>query len=138
MWSKVWIVVFCMYIAKGTQNLIKFDEEILKKLEIISRIDSYDQFELFNKYQCAIECLKDKNNCAGYSFDQTNNTCSLFEDSNKIIDKEALEWVNSFFRRFAFEKSLSSERNFHQIIVRKSNVNPMRCVLMKMNHDVFV
>lgn len=96
MFAKVWIVVFCMCIAKGTQNLIKFDEEVLNQLEIASRLDSYDQFELFSKYQCAIECLKDKNNCAGYSFDSTNNTCSLFEDSNRILNSKALEWVNSF------------------------------------------
>jgi hypothetical protein len=93
-WKKVLIVLLSLNVVRTKQNVIKFDEEILNKLEILSStLSSYDQFESFNKYQCAIECFKDKNTCTGYSFDDRNNTCSLFEDSTKIMDNYLIEMV---------------------------------------------
>ena len=93
MWRQVWIVLLCMNIVCTSENLLKFDEEVLNHLAIASRTDSYNQFRLLRKYQCAIACLKDKGTCAGYSFDDGNNTCSLFEDSTKIMQKDLIELV---------------------------------------------
>ncbi|CAF0892529.1 unnamed protein product [Adineta steineri] len=76
--------------SNNTQNIIKFDEDTLKKLKIpsnqLSSFISYQDYELFNEFQCAIECIKDKDNCNAYSYDGTTNQCSLYHDSNKIID----------------------------------------------------
>jgi len=90
---EILIVLLGLNIVQANQYVIKFDEEILNKLQVSSTLDSYDQFELLNPYQCAIECFKDKNSCTGYSFDETTNTCSLFDDSTKIIDNNLIELV---------------------------------------------
>ena len=94
MWWKVLIVLFSLNVAQATENLMKFNEEILNKFQISSTSISYDQFEVFNKYQCAIECFKAKNTCTGYAFDDANNTCSLFDDTTNILDDNLLELVS--------------------------------------------
>jgi len=94
MWCwKVLIVLVSLNIVQAKQHFIRFDEETLNKLQVSSLSVAYDQFELPHKYQCAIECFKDKNTCTGYSFDETNNTCSLFEDSTKVLDNDLIELV---------------------------------------------
>ena len=95
MWQKILIVLVGLNIVLAKQYLIQFEEEMLNKLQVSSSSSSiaYDQFEIPNKYQCAIECFKDKNTCTGYSFDETNKTCSLFEDSTKNLDDNMIELV---------------------------------------------
>ncbi len=94
MWRKILIVLVSLNIVLTKQYLIKFDEEMLNKLHVSSSSSvAYDQFEIPNKYQCAIECFKEKNTCTGYSFDETNNTCSLFDDSTKKLDDDLIELV---------------------------------------------
>jgi len=93
MLSEILIVFLGLNIVYAKQDLIKFDEEILNKLQISSTSISYDEFELSNNYQCAIECFKDKNSCTGYVFDSLTKTCSLFNDPTKIIDNDLIELV---------------------------------------------
>lgn len=94
MLSLIWIALFGLHIVQAEQYMIKFDEDILNKLQVSSTLNSYNEFELLNNYQCAIECIKDKNSCTGYSFNDTTNICSLFDDSTKIIDNDIIELVN--------------------------------------------
>lgn len=95
MLSNILILLFSLNIIQiqAHKYLVKFDEDILKKLQVSSSLNSYDEFELLNNYQCAIECIKDKNSCTGYSFNETTNICSLFEDSTKTIDNNLVELV---------------------------------------------
>jgi hypothetical protein len=79
---------------------VKFDEEILNKLRIpsdkLSVLVPYDEFGLLSDYQCAIECVRDKNSCTGYAFDHANGTCLLFGDSTKPIDNDLTKLVENF------------------------------------------
>jgi hypothetical protein len=93
MLPEILIVLLVLNVVQANQYLIKFDEEILNKLQVSSTLDPYDQYELLNKYQCAIECFKDINSCTGYSFNDITNICSLFDDSTKIIDNHLIELV---------------------------------------------
>ncbi|UJR16349.1 hypothetical protein I4U23_003254 [Adineta vaga] len=81
--------------SNNHQYVIKFNENLLTKLRLpndrLSSAISYQDFELFNDYQCAIECVKDKNICTAYSFDSANKKCSLFDDSTYKIDDNVAE-----------------------------------------------
>ena len=94
------IVLFYLNTVKTGKNddyVVKLDEEILNKLRLSSDQSSvlvpYDEFGLFNDYLCAIECVKDKNSCTGYTFDTATDICSLFHDSNKVVDDNLTELV---------------------------------------------
>jgi hypothetical protein len=107
MWRKVLIVLIGLNIVLAKQYLIKFDEETLNKLHVSSLSVTYEQFEISSKYVCAIECFKDKNICTGYSFDETNNTCSLFEDATIKLDDDIIELVKYRTGRLIEENVLS-------------------------------
>lgn len=100
MMKVILIVLFYLNTVKTDKTdeyLVKLDEEILNKLRIssdqLSGLVPYDEFGLFNDYLCAIECVKDKNTCTGYTFDSATDTCSLFHDSNKEVDDNLVELV---------------------------------------------
>ncbi|CAF1003146.1 unnamed protein product [Adineta ricciae] len=77
------------------QNLVKFNEDTLAKLRLpthhFSSSKMYQEYELFNDYQCAIECLKDKTVCTAYLFDSTTKKCSLFDDTKQKTDDNITE-----------------------------------------------
>ncbi len=100
MLSIIFLVVFYSNIVIAVSNnqyLINLNENMLKNLRIssdrLSTLISYHEFELFNDYQCAIECIKEKKSCTGYTFDSTTNICSLFDDSSKILDDDVIQLV---------------------------------------------
>lgn len=84
-------------VTSNNQYLITLNENILKQLRIssdrVSTLIPYHEFELFHDYQCAIECIKEKNSCTGYTFDSTTNICSLFDDSSTIVDDDVTKLV---------------------------------------------
>jgi hypothetical protein len=90
----------------NNQSSIKFTEEILNKLRLptdrLSTSNSYDEFEFFSDYQCAIECVKDKNRCTSYTFDATTKTCSLFDDATKTLDNDVIKIVRYPNERFIY------------------------------------
>lgn len=83
--------------AGSTEHLIRIDEGVIDKLRISSdrllTAVAYEEFELFNDYQCAIECIKDKSSCTGFAFDDLTSICSLFEDSADIINNDLTKVV---------------------------------------------
>ena len=83
-------------------NLIRLQEETLHKLRLKSEdlltAVSYLDFEIFNEYQCAIECIKDKSLCTGYIYDASTKTCSLFNDLSRAIDAEVIKVVRIFIQ----------------------------------------
>ncbi|CAF2689222.1 unnamed protein product [Rotaria sp. Silwood2] len=90
--------LFCSNIIHAiddNQHWMKFNEETLHKLRIpsdhLQTAISYDEFELYNDYQCAIECIKDKNSCIGYAFDNKTHLCSLFEGSSETMDNDVIK-----------------------------------------------
>jgi len=96
LFSIVCIVLSNLNIIHGHKYITRFDEDLLKNLEISSTtitIESYDEFELLDRFQCAVECFKDKNTCNGYSFDSITNLCSLFNDPTRTIDHRLTELV---------------------------------------------
>lgn len=84
-------------VTTDTSYLIKVDEEILSKLRIpsdhLSKLTSYDDFEVFKDYQCAMECVKDKSHCNGYVFDEKTLICSLFEDLTANVNNDLTKLV---------------------------------------------
>jgi hypothetical protein len=81
------------------EHPIKFDEQTLTNLRLSAdrqlTLLSYDEFELFNEYQCAIECVKDKASCTSYTFDVTTKLCSLFNDSAHPVDQDITRLVGN-------------------------------------------
>ncbi|CAF2071672.1 unnamed protein product [Rotaria magnacalcarata] len=81
--------------ADNNQYMLKLNEEILNKLRISSyrllTASSYQEFELLNDYQCAIECIKDKDSCTDYAFNDQTHICSLFDDSTEPIDENVIK-----------------------------------------------
>ena len=86
--------------ADNNEHKIQFDEAALTKLRLSPSVQStavsYDEFELFNEHHCAIECLKEKNICTGYTYTASNRICALFDDSTVTIDSELIELVTEF------------------------------------------
>ena len=80
---------------------MRFDEETLNKLRLpsarLSTAESYIDYELSNEYQCAIECVKDQSACTGYAYESAAKICSLFADSNQVVDPEITKIVNFDF-----------------------------------------
>lgn len=98
------VIVFTWFLSNivtGTndnnQNLVKFNEDTLAKLRLpmdhLSSSKAYQEYDLFNDYQCAIECVKDKVVCTAYLFDSTTKKCSLFDDTKQKIDENIAELV---------------------------------------------
>lgn len=101
MFSLLLVVILNWNIIHGNKNVIRFDEDFFKNLEISSTIESYDELALLDRYQCAIECFKDKDICNGYSFDLTTNLCSLYNDPTRTIHNRLIELV-----KYRKEKSI--------------------------------
>lgn len=103
----MWLIFYFLNIlliikATTTTNtngprLIKFDEKTLNKLRLspssLSALVSYVDYELLNEYQCAIECIKEKSTCTGYTYDTANKICSLFNDQTRIVDEDITKIV---------------------------------------------
>lgn len=86
-------------IAQSSPPAIRFNEETLNKLRIPSDrqsiLESYDEFELHNDYQCAVECLKDRHSCTGFTYDLGTNLCSLYNDPVNPLDEDAKGYASS-------------------------------------------
>lgn len=103
-------LLFSLYLVlvlatDNEQNLVRLQEETLHKLRLktddLLTAVSYLDFEIFNEYQCAIECIKDKTHCTGYIYDALTKTCSLFNDLSHTVDADVIKVVcNSFFSSF--------------------------------------
>jgi hypothetical protein len=97
--SNILLVATAITNSNGPR-LIKFNEETLLKLRLspgsLSNIEPYIDYELLNEYQCAIECIKDRSICTGYVYDPAAKICSLFDQSNKIIDEDIMKLVIIF------------------------------------------
>lgn len=83
----VLLAVLCSHLAGTTgPQRVQFDGEALTQLRLAAdraaSAESYQDYELFNDYQCAIECVKDKQQCTAYTFDSATKICSLFHESN--------------------------------------------------------
>ena len=80
------------------QGTIQFHEETLNRLRLkpatVSRSTSYVNFELLTEYQCAIECVKDKTMCTGYAYDAATKTCSMFDDTSRVVDDDVVKLVS--------------------------------------------
>ena len=98
------VIVFTLLLSNivtasndNNQNLVKFNEDTLAKLRLpthhFSSSKTYQEYELFNDYQCAIECLKDKTVCTAYLFDSDTKKCSLFDDTKQNTDENITELV---------------------------------------------
>ena len=81
-----------------SKHLIPIDREIFEKLRIPSDrqtvLDHYDEFESNQDYRCAIECLKARQYCNGYTFDIVTSICKLFNDPNRVIDRSIIRLVS--------------------------------------------
>ena len=101
---KVYLLLFLhlavVFAAENDLNLIRLQEETLHKLRLkaddLLTAVSYLDFEIFNEYQCAIECIKDKSLCTGYIYDPSSKTCSLFNDASRAVDADVIKVVRSF------------------------------------------
>ena len=101
-------------IAGSSPHLVRFDEEVLNKLRLgparQANLISYEELEMFNEHQCAIECVKDKRSCTGYAFDAPSKMCSLFDDPSQPVENAVTLLVRTSFGS-VFTFGLSSERN---------------------------
>ena len=80
------------------QQIIQLDPEVLNKLRLSTdrrlALDPYDEFELHHDYQCAIECLKQKQSCTGFFYDSSTSLCSLYNDPANPLDTKAVQYVS--------------------------------------------
>ena len=91
--------IFITAMATTTSSpLIQFDKETLTKLRLsstnLATAVSYIDYELLNEYQCAIECIKEQSICTGYTYNQANKICSLFDDASRTVDKDITKLVS--------------------------------------------
>lgn len=88
------------------QHLIRFQEDTLQKLRLkandLLTAVSYVDFEIYNQYQCAIECIKEKSTCTGYAYDTATKMCSLFDDLTRTVDPDVVKVVSLLVSFFSF------------------------------------
>ena len=128
--SMLWLVLcFVVQISpiasnKTVHHLIEFPAETLLKLRIqrdrSPNSISYLDFELLNEYQCAIECVKEKAVCTGYTYDASTKVCSLFDDPSRTVDTDVLALVSDFIRCSDDVSSLLEETAHNEFLLRCS------------------
>ena len=95
----LFISILNVFGADNNPKLLQIQGDVIETLRLkpdaLSKSVSYVDFELLNGYQCAIECIKEKTSCTGYSFDGSNKICSLYADLTRSIDINVTKLVGS-------------------------------------------
>lgn len=97
LFSLVFLSLCNIFSADTAPKLIQIEATVLDKLQLkpedLSKSISYVDFELYSGYQCAIECLKEKSICTGYSYEASTKRCSLYDDLTQVVDPEVASLV---------------------------------------------
>jgi hypothetical protein len=102
--SSILFILFSFHVntiiaVNNAQQFIEFQVNTLNKLRLrpasLSTSVSYNDFELLNDYQCAIECIKDKVTCTGYAYNAATKMCSLYDDPAHPVSMDVIKLVRS-------------------------------------------